>query len=99
MQTQEEIRANIAANLRRILAARGLTQADLAKLSHESEMNISRVIRGTNTVGTDITAHIAEALDVSIDRLVSSPSAEISERIPPVEQSGLDGRITNLLGS
>jgi transcriptional regulator with XRE-family HTH domain len=97
--SDSEVRANIAANLRRILDSRGLTQADLARLSGESEMNISRVIRGESTAGTGIMARIAEALDVSLDRLVFPPSAEISKKIPPVEQAGVDGSVTNLLGS
>lgn len=97
--TDSEIRANIAGNLRRILASRGLSQAQLAELSGESEMNISRVIRGETMAGTCIIAHIAEGLDVSIDRLVFPPSAESSQKIPSVGQSGIDNTITNPLGS
>jgi len=72
--SETDARQNIAANLRRILLERGMKQTELARRSGESDMSISRVLRGQNTPTVTLLAHIAEALDVSMDRLLSPPS-------------------------
>ena len=74
MVSDIEARRNIASNLRRILQERGISQVKLAALTGECEMTISRVIRGTNTPGVALIARIADALDVSMDRLVEKPA-------------------------
>ena len=75
----EQTRQNIAENLRRILQDRGLTQVSLASMSGDTEMTISRVCRGICTPGVGVIVRIAEALDVSIDRLAGAPPEKISK--------------------
>lgn len=87
MLTDDQTRRNIATNLRRILAARGISQRKLAELTGEPVMNISRAVRGENVANVAMIARIAEALDVSIDRLVSQPS---SENIPNSVAASVD---------
>jgi transcriptional regulator with XRE-family HTH domain len=71
--TEQDARQNISANLRRILHDRGIKQTDLARMSGEPDMAISRLLRGQNTPTATLLAHVAEALDVSMDRLMSPP--------------------------
>jgi transcriptional regulator with XRE-family HTH domain len=71
--TEQDARQNIAANLRRILTDRGINQTALARMAGENHVAISRVLRGTNTPTVTLLSHIAEALDVSMDRLLSPP--------------------------
>jgi len=71
--TEHDARQNISENLRRILRDRGIKQTELAKMSGEPDMAISRLLRGQHTPTVTLLAHVAEALDVSMDRLVSPP--------------------------
>ena len=71
--SDDQAKKNIAANIRRLLAARGWTQTDLSEAAHENKMTISNVCTGKHVPGAGLLARIAEALDVSIDRLVDSP--------------------------
>jgi transcriptional regulator with XRE-family HTH domain len=73
MLTIDEAKANISANVRRILKARGMTVMNLAKLTKEPQNSVYRVVRGDNEPGAVLLARIAEALDVSVDRLLSFP--------------------------
>lgn len=73
MPTDIEARANIAANLNRILADRGWSYTNLAKATGDPLMTISRLCRGQNVPGAGVLARVAEALDVSMDRLVGAP--------------------------
>jgi transcriptional regulator with XRE-family HTH domain len=73
MIQDDEARDNIALNVRRLLDHRGLTQAELAEITRENEMMISRIVRGLFVPNVGTVARIAEALDVSMDRLVSPP--------------------------
>ena len=73
MHTDPEVKANLAANVARLLKDRGLTQTDLARMTGDPLMTISRVVRGQNDVRCGVVARIAEALDVSSDRLTGAP--------------------------
>lgn len=73
MISDETATANVAANVRRLLDQRGWTQSDLAKKTGESENNISRISRGLNVVRIGVLARVAEAFDVSTDRLLAPP--------------------------
>lgn len=73
MISTEDAKANISANIRRILDTRGMTVYQLAKLTKEPQNSVYRVVRGDNEPGAVLLARIAEALDVSIDRLLSFP--------------------------
>jgi hypothetical protein len=72
--TDTQARSNIAENIRRILTARGWSQARLAKATNESEMRISLVVRGVHEPGAAFLARIAEALNTTSDDLLSQPS-------------------------
>lgn len=71
MLSDHETKITIGANLRRILAERDLTQSDLARMTGDPVMTISRICRGENQPLAGVLGRIAEALDVSIDRLLS----------------------------
>ena len=73
MISPEDARSNIAANLQRILKERGLTQTRLAELTGQPLMTINYLVRGKQEPRIALLASVAEALDVSIDRLVGSP--------------------------
>ena len=68
--TDEEARINIAANLRRILRERGMTQTDLVERSGENKMYISRVCNGRFLPNAAALARIAEALDTTCELLM-----------------------------
>ena len=68
--TPAEATANVGKNVERIIAARGMSQRDLAERSGIHEMTISRIIRGKNEPGIGAVARIAEALDVLVDVLL-----------------------------
>ncbi len=74
-----QVRQNIAENLRRILQKRDVTQAALAKMTGDTEMIISRICRGLYTPGVGVVARIAEAMDVSMDRLAGKPPKNLSK--------------------
>jgi transcriptional regulator with XRE-family HTH domain len=76
MLTDDEVRVNLAGNLSRILPQRRMTQAQLSRLTGESQEIISRAVRGISVVGSGTIARIAEALDVSMDRLVAPAPSE-----------------------
>jgi transcriptional regulator with XRE-family HTH domain len=71
---------NLSSNIQRLLADRGMTQKQLAEATGETEMTISRVVRGLHLPSVGIVARIAEAFDVSIDRIVARPPGKISAK-------------------
>ncbi len=71
MQTDQQVRDNIAANVRRLLSARGWSQFDLARNTGEKQQTINRICNAKNIPSAAILSRIAEAFDVSLDRLVS----------------------------
>jgi len=87
MLSNDEAAKNLAANVQRLLGRRQWTQADLARRTGDNENTISRVVRGKNAVSVGILARIAEAFDVSSDRLLMPPppiSFEISSDSPQI---------------
>lgn len=71
--TNDQARQNLATNLQRILAERGWSQRHLAAVTGEPFMTINQIVRGKNLPKVGSVARIAEALAVSIDRLVGPP--------------------------
>lgn len=71
MQSDEQVKGNIAANVRRLLTARGWSQFDLSRKTGEKQPTINRICNGKNIPSAAILSRIAEAFDVSIDRLVA----------------------------
>lgn len=81
--TDEEAKANIAANIRRLLAEREPPENQqkwLAEKSGESEMRISLYARGEKMAGAGVLTRIAAALGVSVDELVDDPPPENRRR-------------------
>jgi transcriptional regulator with XRE-family HTH domain len=86
-------RADPAADLaKRVAAARlrsGLTQAELAEASGVTDETISRIERGRYEPAVSTLFRLAEALDISLDRLAGEPARDSSpprprSRISPV---------------
>ena len=71
VMTDEQTIKNIAENVARLLEEKGMSQAELARATKESEMNISRLVRGTNMPGAAMLSRVADALGVSVDYLIS----------------------------
>jgi transcriptional regulator with XRE-family HTH domain len=69
----EEGKANIKANLTRIMETRGISQAALASMTEIPQMTINRTVRGIHVPSSVYLARIAEALDVSMERLIGPP--------------------------
>ena len=62
--------------LRMIRQARGLSQADLEKLTGIDANTFSRYERGAVTPSIEVAQKIAEALNVSLDELVTGPAKQ-----------------------
>lgn len=71
MISNEVAKENIPANVRRLLDAKQLSQADLARLTGENNMYISRVVRGEILPNAPALARIAEALGVTSEKLMT----------------------------
>ena len=69
--TDAKAMENLSSNLRRLLADRSMSQAELARITGDGEMNISRYVRGVVMPGAGALARLAEALSVPTDRLLS----------------------------
>ncbi len=82
MISDSQVLANVSANLQRILQDRGMSLRELARRTGEDPMTISRMARGKNIVSTAVIARVAEAFDVSIDRLTSNPPKKSLENLP-----------------
>jgi len=78
--TDEQIKSNIAANARRLLATRKWTQKELSEAADVPQMTVSVIVRGSHMPGVGILSRIAEALDVTIDRLIADPPGNNSRR-------------------
>lgn len=76
MLTDEQAVKNLSTNLRRLLADRGMSQAELARTIGESEMNVSRYVRGANVPGVGTLARLSEAFGVPADYLLSNKIAK-----------------------
>lgn len=96
MISDEDAVRNIARNLQRLLEDRGWSQSHLGRLTGESPTTITRIVRGLNKSGPGILARIAEALDVSIDRLVGPPPKKLVDSANST-MSHLDAGFTSLV--
>ncbi len=88
MISDQKAAEHLAANVQRLLDQRDWTQRDLARSTGESENNISRIVRGLNVAKIGILARIAEAFDVSSDRLLLPPPQKSKEIRPKVASRG-----------
>jgi transcriptional regulator with XRE-family HTH domain len=71
--TDETLKEHLAANVSRLLEQRGMSIRDLASITGEAPITISRICRGLVMPGTGITARIASALQVDVGPLLSEP--------------------------
>lgn len=77
MESDRTIGLNVAANLRRILAARGMSQSALARQIDAKQSTINTICIGRSCPQVGILARIAEVLDVSIDALAATPKENL----------------------
>jgi len=68
--TDQQAKLFLAANLRRLIAARGLSLRALGRMIGESPMRLSNISRGAVIPDVACVSRIAEALDVSIEALL-----------------------------
>lgn len=69
----ESAKQNISSNVRRILEERGMSVYRLAIATKEPPNTVYRIVRGENEPGTVVLARIAEALECTVDELLSFP--------------------------
>lgn len=68
--TDEQAKDRVAANVQTLLERRGLSGRALARLTGDSAMRISDVIRGEHVPNIGVLTRIAAALDTTVDYLV-----------------------------
>jgi transcriptional regulator with XRE-family HTH domain len=73
VKSNEDVAANIAANVARLLLASGLSQRKLANKTGDPHMTIVHAINGDYIPNSGILARIAEALGVTADALIGDP--------------------------
>ncbi len=73
MPTDDEVRVNVAENVKRLLEDRGWSQSELARRTGNTQAAISQICAARQVCGSGVLARIAEAFDVSMDRLASPP--------------------------
>lgn len=76
--TDTEVKSNLSANLHRLLRDRGLTRTALSQMTGDPLMTISSTVAGKHVPNVALLSRIADALDVSIDRLISAPPEKLS---------------------
>jgi transcriptional regulator with XRE-family HTH domain len=79
MPTDEEVAKNIGENVSRLIDERGLSQSELARMTGQTQAAISLICAGKRLPGSGVLARIAEAFDVSMDRLAAAvPSRNLA---------------------
>ena len=73
MTNDKDAKANISANLQRLLAEKGMSQRALARATDDPIMTVNDAVRGHSLPNSAVLARMAEALDVSVDSLLSPP--------------------------
>lgn len=71
----DPIVAAFAENLRHVRRSRGMTQRDLARVTHLAESYISRLENGTIAPGIDLVARLARALGSPVEELLRQPES------------------------
>ncbi len=87
MLSDHDVAQNIAANLSRLLEDRGWSQLELCRRTGEQSGTISRISNGKQLASGAILARIAEAFDVSVDRLVQAPPEKLPENLVSSRES------------
>lgn len=81
---------NFRANVRRVLANRGMTQNDLAKAAGLSREWLSKMLAGKSNPTLPVCERIATALQEPLEGLV----ARASEPTPDISQNPVPGLLT-----
>lgn len=71
--SDRDIREMIAFNVTNLLAVRGLSRRDLAKRTGDPVATVARVAQGKHTAQTGVVVRVADALGVTVDRLLTPP--------------------------
>lgn len=79
--TNDEVKENLAANLKRILSERKISQAKFARAIGVSPMAVSHYMSGRNATGAAAVSRMAVFLGVSIESLITKPVVKIPK--PP----------------
>lgn len=69
---------NLAANVERLMEARGWSASELARKSEQKPMTISRILHRSHMSTVPVVASIAAAFGVSMDSLLSESPAKKS---------------------
>lgn len=78
MISDDVTKQRISANVQRLLQAREWTQMRLAAATGENQATISRIVNGLHIPNAATLARVAEAFDVTVDRLLMEPPEENS---------------------
>lgn len=73
MISDAQFAANTANNLQRLLVDRGWSQSELARRSGVTQATISRCLSSQYAMSGPVLKRLADALDVSMDRLCATP--------------------------
>lgn len=71
---------NIAENVRRLMAARKMTQMDVATAAKVSQPFVHRILEGSCNPNAIALRNVAEVLGTSSDALIENPVEEISKK-------------------
>lgn len=72
MLTDEQRKAIVSANLKRLVADRGISQRQLAELTGYGVMTINDAINGKKMPGGGLIANLAEALKTTTDEILGT---------------------------
>jgi transcriptional regulator with XRE-family HTH domain len=70
--TDEQRKAVVSANLKRLVADRGMSQRQLAELTGYGVMTINDAINGKKMPGGGLIANLAEALKTTADEILGT---------------------------
>lgn len=76
--TEEQLKARLKRNVTALMKSRGVSQRDLAKLTGDSDTQISRVVNGQHVPNCAFLCRIAEALECTLDDLCSKQVKELA---------------------
>src|SRR5450432_142021 len=75
--TKDEASARLGANVRQLRAARGLTQAQIARLAALPRATWANLETGAANPTLGVLERVADALQVTLEELVSAPRAAV----------------------
>ncbi len=70
MITDTDAKRKISSTVRRLMKDRGVSQAELARATEESEMRISLLVRGEHLPSAAFLKRVAEALSATTDEFM-----------------------------